>query len=163
MNKEPRHYEDSAVISSSPKEVFKFADDHTKFSSHMNKSSWMMGGSRMETKIDKGKGQKVGSHIRMSGKVLGINLFLDEIITQHYPPNRKSWETIGDLNLLVIGHYRMGFEIEPNNGKSRLKVYINYELPKPLRTRWLGYLFGAMYAKWCLKQMLSGTQDHFKV
>lgn len=39
------------------------------------------GGGKMETWVDKGKGQKVGSHIKMSGKVFGINLFLDEVIT----------------------------------------------------------------------------------
>jgi hypothetical protein len=36
-----------------------------------------------------------------------------------------------------------------------------YELPKSNKTRWLGYLFGDMYAKWCVRQMLNDTQKHF--
>ena len=72
-----RHYDDSVLIPAAPVEVFGFIDDHARLSSHMNKSSWMMGGGRMNTSIDAGRGQETGSHIRMSGKVFGITLSLD--------------------------------------------------------------------------------------
>lgn len=162
MNKAIRHYEENVLISTLPEKVFAYADDHRNFSSHMNKSSWMMGGGKMETKVDEGKGQKVGSHIRMTGKVFGINLFLNEVITEHDVPNRKVWETIGKINLVVIDQYKLGFNIKPENNNSRLKVFIDYELPKSLRTYWLGVLFGDIYAKWCVKQMINGVQKHFK-
>lgn len=155
------HYESSEQISASPDELFAYIDDHTRLSSHMNKSSWMMGGSRMDTHIDEGKGQKVGSHIRMSGKILGVSVFLDEVITRRDPPWRKTWETVGDINLIVIGHYRMGFKIESRSDNSNLKVYIDYELPKSPATRLFGFLLGGMYAKWCVKQMITGARDHF--
>mgnify|MGYP001602920237 CR=1 FL=1 len=156
-----KHYEDSTLVSASPEKVFNYVDDHSNFSSHMSESSWMMGGGRMEVQTDEGHGQRVGSHIRLSGKVFGINLFLDEVVTQHEPPYRKAWQTVGDLNLLVIGHYKMGLEIEPKNNNSRLTVSIDYELPKSLRTRWLGLLFGGTYAKWCVKQMIKSSSEHF--
>ena len=115
----------------------------------------------METRVDEGNGQKLGSHIKMSGKVFGINLFLDEVITKHEPPFKKEWETVGDINLVVIDHYKLGFKITPKGGNLELKVFIDYELPKSLRTYWLGILFGEMYAKWCVNQMLKGVSGHF--
>ena len=158
MNKKQRYYEDSILISVPVEEVFRFVDDHNSFSSHMKKSSWMMGGGRMDIQIDKGKGQKVGSHIRLSGKILGYDLFLDEVVTLHEPPHKKVWQTVGNPKLLVVSNYKMGVEINPQDGKSELKVFIEYELPS---TRWLGYLFGGVYAKWCVRQMIQSIQEHF--
>ena len=120
-----------------------------------------MGGGKMETQVDEGKGQKVGSHIRMGGKVFGINLYLDEVVRERVPPNRKVWQTVGNPKLLVIGNYRMGVEVTSGNSKSKLKVFIDYELPEGA-AKLLGILFGGMYAKWCVKQMLRSTVDHFK-
>jgi hypothetical protein len=156
-----RHYEESAEISSSPETVFSYADDHRNFSSHMSESSWMMGGGSMETRADDKKFQEVGSHMRMQGKVFGIPLFLDEVVTQHEPPHHKEWQTVGNINLLVIDHYILGFEIEPLNSNSRLRVYIDYDFPKSGGARLLGYLLGEMYAKWCVNQMISGVKKHF--
>lgn len=65
MNKAQRHYEESALIPTSPEELFTYVDDHKRFSSHMGKSSWMMGGGRMDTSVDAGRGREIGSHIRM--------------------------------------------------------------------------------------------------
>src|SRR3989344_7411632 len=125
MNREyNKHYEDSLVVKSDPAKVFLYADDHANFSSHMNQSSWMMGGGKMETRVDEGNGQKLGSHIKMSGKVFGINLFLDEVITKHEPPFKKEWETVGKVNLLVIDNYILGFEIKPDSSGSLIRVYI---------------------------------------
>lgn len=98
----------------------------------------------------------------MHGRVFGINLFLDEVVTQYEPPYRKTWQTVGGLNLLVIGQYQMGFEIRPLNNNSRFKVFINYELPQSVKTKWFGFLFGRLYAKWCVNQMIQGVRKHFK-
>lgn len=161
MSKETKHYEDNTLVPASPEKVFSYADDHSNFSAHMSKSSWMMAGGKMDIQTDEGHGQKVGSHIRLKGDVLGINLFLDEVITQYDPPYRKQWQTVGNINLLVIGHYKMGLEIKPENGSSKFKVSIDYELPKSFKTRWLGFLFGGMYAKWCVSQMIKSVSEHF--
>lgn len=157
-----RHYEESALVQAAPKALFAFADDHSNLSSHMGRPSWMMGGGRMKTEADEGGGRAVGSHIRMSGNVLGIKLFLDEVITKHNPPRAKTWETVGTPKLLVIGNYRMGFEINDENCISRLRVSIDYELPAAASTRWLGCLFGGIYAKWCVRQMIKTAQEHFE-
>ena len=162
MNKYTRHYEESLSIPAEPKEIYTFANDHKNFSSHMNKSTLMMGGASMETEVDEGKGQKIGSHIKMQGKVFGFNLFLDEVITKYTPPYRKEWETVGEINLLVIDHYKLGFDITPEQKHSVIKVFIDYKLPKSKFGLLLGFLFGGIYAKWCVRQMIKGVDEHFK-
>ena len=44
----------------------------------------------------------------MNGRILGLKLSLDEVVTERDPPARKVWETVGVPRLLVIGPYRMG-------------------------------------------------------
>lgn len=114
----------------------------------------------MKTETDKRMGRAVGSHIRLSGKVLGISLFVDEVVTRREPPRLKVWETVGNPKLLVVGNYRMGLEIIGENGTSRLRVFIDYDLPA--RNAWLGKLFGGIYAKWCVRQMLQSAREKFK-
>ncbi len=154
-----RHYEESALINARAKDVFAYVDDHSRLSSHMSQSSWMMGGGRMKTETDKSRGRTVGSHIRLSGKVFGITLFLDEVVTQYEPPRIKVWETLGDIRLWVIGHYRMTIKLEPRDSSSLFRVSIDYDLPS--RNVWLGRLFGRTYAKWCVQQMIKGVREHF--
>ena len=101
------------------------------------------------------------SYIRMSGKILGVHLFLDEVVTQYQPPYRKTWKTTGDLNLLVIGHYQMGVNIVNENKQSRFTVFIDYELPSSIKIRWLGYVFGKIYAKWCVRQLLNDAKKYY--
>lgn len=161
MNKEMRHYEESVSIPVSPNELFAYIDDHKRFSSHMNKSSWMMGGGRMNVSIDKGHGQKVGSHIRMNGKAFGIGLSLDEVVTRYEPPHLKTWETVGIPKLLVIGNYKMGVGIKSHDNISLLRVYIDYDLPR--KNTFLGWLFSGTYAKWCVQQMIKGASDQFTI
>ncbi len=152
------HYGNTTFISAAPRDIFAYIDNHARFSSHMSKSSWMMGGGRMNTSIDSGRGKKVGSHIRMKGKVFGISISLDEIITHRRPPYLKIWATTGAPKLLVIDHYRMKIEIEPRKRGSMLRVSIDYNLP---RSALLGRLFGAYYSKWCVEQMIKGTIKYF--
>ena len=153
----PRHFDGSAFIDASPERVFAFVDDHSRFSSHMNESSWMMGGGRVSVELDEAKGQAVGSHIRLSGRVFGVSLYLDEVVTRRDPPTNKVWETVGAPRLLVIGAYSMGVQITPERGGSRLRVFIDYRLPDGPVTYWLGWLFGGLYARWCVDQMLTGV------
>jgi hypothetical protein len=157
-----KHFEEMVEVAADANSVFNYADNPLNFSSHMSKSSWMMGGSKMETKTDDGKGQRLGSHIMMKGNIFGINLFLNEVIIQHEPPNKKAWETVGKINLAVIDHYKLGFEVTPTNNYSSLKVYIDYNLPNTWKTRWLGVLLGEMYAKWCVRQMSQEVKKHFQ-
>ncbi len=156
-----RHYESSALVHATPAELFSHVDDPARLSSHMSESSWMMGGSRLSTEVDRGGGKIVGSHIRMGGRVLGVQLALDEAVTERNPPHRKVWETIGEPRLLVIGHYRMGFDIAQQGHGSTFRVFIDYALPRSAPARWLGRLFGRFYARWCTERMVNDAVRHF--
>jgi hypothetical protein len=128
----------------------------------MEKPTWKTSWGWMKNTTDEKEGQDVGSVIGMNGRVLGFKLSLIEKVTQRQAPYRKSWHTVGSVNLLVIGHYTMGFEITPQGSNSIMNAYIDYELPNSVRTRWLGHLLGGMYAKWCVRQMLHDTEAHFR-
>jgi len=149
------HAETRAEVHAPPDRVFALIDDHARLSAHMNRSSWQMGGGKMETVLDEGDGRRVGSHIRMHARVLGIGLSLDEVVTVREAPWKKIWETVGSPRLIVIGAYRMGFEITENSGRSLLRVFIDYALPDRWPGRWLGRLFGGYYARWCTKSMVA--------
>ena len=155
-------HESSAIIRSPVDQVFAHVDEHTRLSSHMSESSWMMGGGRMKIELDEGLGKKVGSRIRLAGRVFGIELSVEEVVTERDPPRRKAWETRGSPKLLVIDHYRMGFEISPLEKDSMLRVFIEYSLPAKVPARWLGILFGKYYARWCTRRMTDDVVKHFE-
>lgn len=157
----PLKYESSGFVRSSMDQVFAQIDDHTRLSSHMGEPSWRTGWGRMQTELDQGQGQKTGSRIRLSGRVFGVDLSVEEVVTERQPPRRKVWETTGAPKLLVIGHYRMGFELSPQGNGSMLRVFIEYALPERGTARWLGRLFGRYYARWCTRQMVDDAVRHF--
>ena len=158
----PHHYETESTIDASAERVFAHVDDQARLSSHMSQSSWKMGGGKITTEFDEGHGQVVGSRIRLSGQVLGMNLSVEEVVVERTPPLRKSWETAGSPKLLVIGHYRMGFEIASQGERSLLRVFIDYALPPSGLERCLGWIFGGFYARWCVRQMVFDAARQFE-
>lgn len=111
----------------------------------------------MRTETDEGRGQAVGSVIRMSGSILGISLWLEEAVVERVPVHRKTWETLGEPRLLVIGRYSMGFEMVPGGQGTQLRIWIDYDLPSAGWQRWLGKLMGRFYADWCVRKMLQAV------
>ena len=155
------HEEYSAPINASAERVFDLLDDQTRLTEHMSKRSWKLGWGKMETVLDAQQGRSVGSHIVLRGRVFGIRLFLDEVVIMREPPLKKIWETVGELRLLVIGPYRMGFNLSPDGPAAQLRVAIDYELPTKGISRLLGRFFGRSYAKWCTRQMVRDAQHSF--
>ena len=121
----------------------------------------MMMGSRMSMEVDAGGGRVIGSKIRMDGRMLGMRLSLEEVITERLVPSRKAWQTIGVPKLLVIAHYRMGFELTRHGDGSQVRVFIDYRLPGEAPGSWLGRLLGGVYARWCTKRMADDASRHF--
>jgi len=157
------HYETSSFVRAPPEIVFAYSDDQRNFSSHMSQSSWRLGGAQMKLEFDEDGGLAKGSKIRLSGRVLGIQLSVEEVVTEREPPRRKVWQTTGTPRLLVIGHYAMGFDITPAEGGSRLRVFIDYGLPEKGPAHWIGWLFGRYYARWCTRKMANDVAAHFGV
>ncbi len=115
----------------------------------------------MDVVVDEGRGQKPGSRIRLAGRAFGIELSLEQIVTERNPPYRKVWETTASPRLLVIGDYRMGFDLSPRGNASLLRVFIGYALPERGVGRWLGRLFGRLYARWCTRRMVDDAVIQF--
>ncbi len=156
------HREAAAFIPTTPQDLFARLDDQTRLAEHMAKPSMMMGGGRMTYDFDAGRGQAVGSHIRMGGQAFGLDLFVDEVVTERDPPRRKVWRTVGQPRLLVIDGYEMGFEIAATATGSRLRVWIDYEPTLQRPGRWLPSLADA-YARWCVRRMTADASNAFSV
>ena len=156
-----RHAEHSAQINATAERVFDQLDDQTRLTEHMSKRSWKLGWGRMDTVLDPQRGRSVGSHIVLRGRVVGLRLHLDEVVTARQPPLTKTWETVGEPRLLVIGPYRMGFTLTPDGTKTGLRVAIDYDLPTKGMAWLLGRLLGRSYAQWCTRRMVRDAQHSF--
>lgn len=157
----PFHFENDVELNAPANVAFSHLDDHSRLSAHMSRLSWMMVGSRMAIELDASEGRAVGAIIRLRGRVLGILLSVEEIVTDRNPPLRKVWETSGTPNLLVIGQYRMGYEITPKGEASLLRVFIDYALPDGPFSGLLGGLFGNVYARWRTRRMADDAARRF--
>jgi uncharacterized protein YndB with AHSA1/START domain len=141
--------------------VFDFLDDQSHLSSHMSERSWMMMGSTMDIYMDERRTRSIGSRFGFTGRVLGVPLRVDEIVTAREPPTRKTWETTTEPTLWVIGRYEMGLRLSDRDGRARLSVYIRYNLPAGFFQRLLGLAFGRAYGRWCTTKMVNDARQHF--
>jgi hypothetical protein len=165
----PYHAESHGRLQAPAERVFAHLDDHTRLAAHMSRRSWRMGWGRMDLHLDERAGRAVGSRIRLEGRILGVPLALEEVVTDHTPPTRKVWLTVGTPRLLVIGPYRMGFALAPAGAgaggggadAAALTVFIDYALPDRGFSRLLGRLFGHWYARWCTERMVTDARAAF--
>jgi hypothetical protein len=157
-----RHEEATTDVAAEPDTVFDFLDDHANLSSHMARRSWMMLGTSMDLFIDDGGAKSVGSRFGFSGRMFGLPLRVEQIVTGRQRPMRKVWETVGNPGLWVIGAYQMGFEISPVARGAKLRVFLDYSLPSRRFERLLGKLLGPAYGRWCVGRMVSDAVAHFR-
>lgn len=157
----PLHHRSEALLAIGAERLFAYLDDHRRLAGHMEKPSLMTAGASMRIDTDERRGQAVGSVIRLTGRVLGLRLSVEEAVTRRDPPREKVWETVGEPRLLIIGAYRMGFTIAPVGSGTRLVVFIDYRLPARGIGRVLGWLLGGSYAAWCTRKMASDAGEAF--
>lgn len=77
---------------------FAYLDDHRRPAGRMEKPSLMMAGATMQVSADALTGQAVESVIRITGRVLGVNLGVDEVVTERSSPSRKTWRSAAHLD-----------------------------------------------------------------
>ncbi len=157
----PRQEVSSVTVRASADAVFAFLDTHDNIAAHMNRPSWAMLGGTMTTSLDNAVGKEIGSVINVQGQVLGVPISLAEIVVEREPPRCKRWETVGTPRLIVIGSYRMGFEIEPAATGCRVTASIDYEFPRTLPGKLVGRLVGPSYARWCVNRIVEAVAKHF--
>lgn len=155
------HHEGETLITAPIARVFDWLDDPRHLAAHMNRSSAMMAGGSMTLFLDEMQGRQVGSHIRMRGRMLGLPLELDEVVTEREPPIRKTWETVGEPTLWVLGRYRMGVSLRPQANGCYVRVFIDYDLPASPVLSWLARWMSRPYAVWCVEQMLAAVREAF--
>ena len=156
-----QHAEATCEVRSASSAIFEYIDRPERLSAHMARRSWQLAGAAMVIETDAAGGRVVGSHIRLAGRMLGIPLYVEGKIVQREPPNLKAWETVGEPHLLVIGRYRMRVSIDARGDRTQVLIAIDYALPANAPTRWLGMLFGPMYARWCVRQMAQDLVHQF--
>ncbi len=137
-----------------PEGVFAVLDDPLRLGRHMAKPSAMMLGGSMRYGLGPDQGRAVGSVIRMDGSVLGVSLSIVERVVERVPPRRKVWETVEEPRLLLFGRYRLGFDVLPEGAGSRVRAFIDYDLPQAALGRALGSFGAHAYARWCLERIM---------
>lgn len=157
----PFHHRSEVDVNADKQCLFAHLDDHRRLAAHMEKPSFMMAGATMQMEMDAQQGRAIGSLICVTGQVLGLNLIVEEVVTERVPSLRKTWETRGEPKLLVIGSYRMGFIISPNGDRSRLVVFIDYQIPPRGFAHLLGRFFSKTYAAWCTQRMANDAVAAF--
>ncbi len=158
----PHHFEIQVEVDAPPVEVFDFLDDHRRLSAHMTEPSWQMAGFTMTIGINQKQGRALGFRITLSGRILGLALEVEEVVTKYDPPRAKTWETVGSPRLLVVGPYAMGFVLTSRQkGGSHLCVSIDYSLPRKGAFHLLGRLLGKLYARWRANRMARDAMLHF--
>lgn len=154
------HMSETVAVATTPTALFALLDEHDRLATHMMKPSAMMGWSAMTLTVDARRGREPGSRISMHGRILGLEIEVNEVVTEREPPHLKAWTTLGTPRLWVIGAYRMGFEITPDRTGSLLTIFIDYELPRwPFRL--LGLIAGRYYARWCVRMMAQDAVQAF--
>lgn len=154
------HFESNIDVAAPAEDLFAELDDQERLSAHMMQSSTMMGGATMQFEFDDRRGRAVGSRMRLFGRLFRFPLEVIQAVVERVPPQRKAWETIGEPRLVVIGRYRMGFEIERKDHGSRLNVFIDYD-DQVGAWSLAGMLLGGRYARWCTRNMAEGAAAHF--
>lgn len=149
------------MVDASAEALFDYLDDQERLGSHMQKPSMMMMGGQMTYEFDEARGRAVGSVIRMGGNVMGLRLSVEEVVVERAPPFREAWETTGQLRPMVIGGYRMGFEISSSGTRCRLRVFIEYDHPSSFICQILAWLLAPLYARWCVKRMTGDAERQF--
>lgn len=157
----PLHHRTEVLLAIDPDRLFAYLDDPRSVARHMEKPSLRTAGASMRIETDERQGQSIGSWIRLTGTVLGMSLSVEEVVTRRNPPHEKVWETIGEPRFLVIGAYRMGFEISRLEQGSRLMVFIDYRLPRSGFARCLGRMLGRTYAAWCTRRTADDAKARF--
>ncbi len=143
-------------------QVFAFLDNQENLAFHMSRPSGMMLGTRMQIHMDADGTQRVGARFGFTGRILGLPLRVDEIVTDRTPPLAKAWETRAEPTLWVIGRYRMGFDLVERGARADLCIHIAYDWAPGALGALLGRLFGRLYAGWCIRRMLRDAIGHFQ-
>jgi hypothetical protein len=81
----------------------------------------------------------------------------DTVVTERAYARRKAWKSDGATPFPVINRYTMGYEVAPEGGGTRLKVWMDFAPT----TRLLGALVAPIYARWRVDDLAQDAADSF--
>lgn len=148
------------TIQGNPSEVFAFMDDIRNTGMHMTKSNASMMGSKLEIEWLTDQHTGLGTQYCWTGKVMGMKMDFTVEVTKWMEGKEKTWETVGDAEMIVIDWYRMFLTVsQTEDGNTKAELGILYTKPKG---KLWAFLLGRRYSIWCVNSMLKDTQKHFK-
>ena len=80
------HAEAVCEVDARSSSVFEYIDRPELLSAHMARRSWQLAGASMAIETDAKGGRAVGSRIRLTGRMLGISLYVEGEVVQREPP-----------------------------------------------------------------------------
>ena len=146
------------LYSAPPETVFNYLDDLGVTGMHMTKSSMMMMGSKLNLKYLTPFKIGPGTQYRWTGKMMGMDMDFTVIVTKWIAGREKTWETIGPAKLIIYSWYRMHLDVAPIRNKTCAELSISYERPAGLLSKILSLIFGDLFGRWCLSNMLTDTE-----
>lgn len=129
---------------------------------HMMKSSVMMMGSKLVLEQLSSNSTGIAAKYHWYGKMLGMTMDFNEIVTKWQPPSLKEWETVGEAKIIIMSWYRMRFDITPSEKGAIAILSISYLPPKEWYYKVLSFLFANWYCNWCLKNMLNDSKTNLE-
>lgn len=139
--------------------VFDRLDDLGVTGMHMTKSSIPMMGGKMDLQFLSSQKRGLNTRYRWTGKVMWMPIDFVVEVTKWVPGKEKSWETVGPAKLIIYSWFKMNLKASPRQGNSsKALLTITYEKPRQVLPRFLCFLLGDWYAKWCINNMLDDTR-----
>lgn len=151
------------IIQSSPENVFTYMDNIGNTGMHMTKSSAPMMGSKLELKQLSENATGLNSTYQWYGKMMGLTMDFTVVVTQWTQDKEKIWETVGEAKMIILSWYKMKLLLTPVKDTTQVELSIDYEIPKTLFFRILGFLLAPLYANWCLNNMLQDSKKSLEL
>ncbi len=101
--------------------------------------------------------------IHCIGRTMGFKMKFTVLTTTWEKDKEKIWETIGEAKMIILDWYQMRLTMTQEGVNTKVTLSINYTRPRKFFFRTIGFFLARPYAKWCLKNMLNDTKDHFEI
>lgn len=145
-------------IDSSRENVFETLDNLGVTGIHMTKPSAMMMGSKLRLEYLTANHTGLGSKYRWTGTMMGMKLDFTVQVTKWVNGTEKTWETIGESQMIIYSWYRMHLLVKSTEDGSEVELSITYEKPRGWFAKIISFLCAGWYGNWCLKNMLNDAK-----
>jgi hypothetical protein len=146
----------------SPEELFDYLDDIGITGMHMTESAMPMMGGEMALQFLTSNKTGLGTKYKWTGKVMWWPLDFTVEVTKWIRGKEKIWKTVGPVKLIIYSWFQMNLKVWNDQQDSLAQLSISYEKPKGLLNKFLCFLVGDWYCKWCLNNMLNDTEKKLK-